>query len=190
MPWKSIIQISSTRFTCGHCGAYVASDQGWAFSSGGQHTRYIYISPHCEYPTFFDPSNNQTPGPLYGSKVANITSEEVEAIFEEARRCMSVTAFNVAVLCCRKLLMNISVSEGADKNKTFAYYVDYIVEKHLPKAKDWIDHIREKGNEATHEIEIMTETDAKRLIEFSEMLLRVIYEYPASVGGKTEKTEE
>jgi hypothetical protein len=44
-----------------------------------------------------------------------------------------------------------------------------------------VDYIRTKGNEANHEITIMSDEDAKDLITFSEMLLKFVYEFPAKV---------
>ncbi len=35
-----------------------------------------------------------------------------------------------------------------------------------------------KGNEATHEITLMEEKDATELLTFTEMLLKIIYEFP------------
>ena len=48
----------------------------------------------------------------------------------------------------------------------------------LPIPKDWVDHIRRKGNEANHEIVSMSRDDAKDLIIFIEMLLKFMYEFP------------
>jgi hypothetical protein len=50
-----------------------------------------------------------------------------------------------------------------------------------PNGKGWVDHIRKKGNEANHEIVLMTKADAEELIAFAEMLLKFIYEFPAKV---------
>jgi hypothetical protein len=50
-----------------------------------------------------------------------------------------------------------------------------------PNGKGWVDHIRKKGNEATHEIVLMKKDDALELISFAEMLLKFIYEFPAQV---------
>jgi hypothetical protein len=50
-----------------------------------------------------------------------------------------------------------------------------------PKGRGWVDHIRKKGNEATHEILAMTHDDATELVLFSEMLLKFIYEFPARI---------
>ena len=40
-----------------------------------------------------------------------------------------------------------------------------------------VDHIRKKGNEANHEIKLMTQADAEELIAFTEMLLKFFYEF-------------
>ena len=50
-----------------------------------------------------------------------------------------------------------------------------------PNGRGWVDHIRKKGNEATHEIALMQQGDAEELISFVEMLLKFIYEFPARV---------
>jgi hypothetical protein len=54
-----------------------------------------------------------------------------------------------------------------------------------PDGKGWVDHIRKKGNEATHEIALMTAADAEELISFVEMLLKFVYEFPARVPAAT-----
>ena len=45
--------------------------------------------------------------------------------------------------------------------------------------KNWGDRIKTKGSEAPHEITIKGKKDAEELIDFIEMLLRFIYEFPA-----------
>lgn len=81
------------------------------------------------------------------------------------------------------MLMNIAVEQGASENLKFIEYVNYLADKGYvpPNGKHWVDHIRKKGNEATHEISLMTEGDAKELLTFVEMLLRFIYEFPQLV---------
>lgn len=84
------------------------------------------------------------------------------------------------------MLMNIAVHQGAEEGLKFIQYVDYLADKGFvpPNGKHWVDHIRKKGNEATHEIAIMSEQDAKDLISFIEMLLRFIYEFPSMVPAQ------
>jgi hypothetical protein len=80
----------------------------------------ISICPHCNEPTYLSADGRQVPGPAFGGTVAHISSEDVSALYDEARNCMKVNAFTAAVMCCRKLLMHIAVSEGAEENKSFA----------------------------------------------------------------------
>lgn len=147
---------------------------------------YIYICHHCSRPTYFGEAGEQIPGAVYGSKVKHVP-QEVDNLYDEARNCTACNAYTGSVLCSRKLLMNIAVSKGAEQGKKFAEYVDYLYEKGFvpPDGKDWVDHVRKKGNEATHEIKIMNRRDAEELIIFMEMLLKFIYEFPASIkNGK------
>ena len=44
--------------------------------------------------------------------------------------------------------------------------------------------IRDKGNEANHQILLMTQQDAEELIDFVEMLIKFIYEFPNRVPKK------
>jgi hypothetical protein len=148
---------------------------------------YIFICHFCHSPTFFDAKSKQTPGASYGNAVSHIPDSTVEALYDESRDCMKVSAYTAAILCCRKLLMNIAVSRGAQQNLKFIDYVNYLSDQGYvpPNGKAWVDHIRSKGNEATHEIKIMNKDDAEDLIGFSEMLLKFIFEFPGKIAAKT-----
>ncbi len=81
--------------------------------------------------------------------------------------------------------MHVAVSKGAKEKQSFEYYVDYFDEnRHIPSgSKAWIDAIRKKGNVAAHRIVVMTEEDAKQSVRFVGMLLKIVYEYPASLNS-------
>lgn len=81
------------------------------------------------------------------------------------------------------MLMNIAVQQGAKEGLRFIEYVEYLGANGFipPNGKGWVDHIRKKGNEATHEISLMNLSDAEELIAFTEMLLKFIFEFPARV---------
>ena len=83
--------------------------------------------------------------------------------------------------------MNIAVNQGAKEGLKFIEYVTYLSDNGYtpPNGKHWVDHIRKKGNEATHEITVMSENDAKELIVFIEMLLRFIFEFPSMVPNQS-----
>ncbi len=186
LDWSSSSTLSSRSYICGYCGNSLASDRGFfAKISGTTIKSYIYICHFCFRPTYFDMIGNQTPGFSYGNTVNNIPSE-VETLYNEARNCTSCNAYTASVLCCRKLLMNIAVSKGAEEGLKFIEYIEYLSDKHFipPDGKAWVNHIRTKGNEATHEIAIMKKEDAEELIIFIEMLLKIIYEFPETIKKK------
>jgi hypothetical protein len=176
MAWANELNITARKFICGHCGQNVASLKGW--SSGGS---LIYLCPFCDKPNYFEGSV-QVPGPTPGNEVSSLPSD-VEALYREARRSVSIAAYTASVLVSRKLLGHIAVQKGAAAGKTFVEYVEHLASSGYvpPDGKGWVDHIRKKGNEATHEIVLMQHDDANQLLLFLEMLLRFVYEFPARV---------
>ena len=189
--WESIQGLESRSYTCGYCGNALASEKGWVarLSRQGPFGAFIYVCHQCWQPTFFDHTQRQTPGVVFGGPVTDIPEKMVEQLYEEARKTTGAGAYTAAVLCCRKLLMHIAVFKGATPGDTFINYVQFLADKNFipPDAKDWVDHIRKKGNEANHEIAIMTKGDAEELLSFCEMLLKVIFEFPATIKRKIGK---
>jgi len=182
--WSDIQNLTSKDFKCGYCGALLASEKGFVGNNGldPPHVRivWIYMCHKCSKPTFFDYDNNQIPGPLIGNPVKHIPNPDIDKLFKEAKSCFSIGAYTSSVMCCRKLLMNISVSEGAKEGKGFVDYVNYLNDNNYipPNGKAWVDSIRKLGNEANHKIEFKNQKDAKRILNFTEMLLRFIYKLP------------
>jgi Domain of unknown function (DUF4145) len=203
--WVTVQQMVPKHWTCGHCGLNVGGNRGYYRNDGGQLPGFpphvqgnqpgsvlppnivgdglarILICPTCDRPTYFE-KDRQVPGIAYGSTISHLPPD-VDALYTEARNCMAVSAFTASVLATRKLLMNVAVSQGAEQNKQFYVYVNYLADKGYvpPNAKSWVDHIREKGNEATHEIPAIKEDDAKDMLTFMEMILKLVFEYPQRV---------
>ncbi len=177
--WSSVGSHNPRKFKCGYCDSQVGSEKG--YYSEQDTSRRIFICPACFRPTFFE-EGKQFPGAAYGNKVDSLP-EDIKVLYDEARRAISVTSFTGAVMLCRKILMNIAVSQKAPIGQTFIQYVEYLAQNGFipPNGKHWVDHIRKKGNEANHEITVMSETDAQELISFVEMLLKFIYEFPSKV---------
>jgi Domain of unknown function (DUF4145) len=189
--WNRVETMPSKQYICGYCGDDISSEKGW-FGKNSSTARlvFVYLCHKCERPTFFNTDGlGQTPGAIFGNTVEGVEDDLVEKLYNEARRCTNNKSFTSAVLSCRKLLMHIAVAKGAMKDLNFIEYVEFLSEKNYipPDAKDWVDHIRKKGNEANHEIVIMNEVDAKDLISFSEMLLKLIYEFPANIKKKAQQ---
>ncbi|MHA2829980.1 DUF4145 domain-containing protein [Vibrio harveyi] len=167
----------SAEYLCAYCENKVASHESYSSDS----YEVIAICPHCTKPTYLS-NEGQLPQAPVGNKVEHLP-ELVEALYTEARNCVSVGAYTSSVLASRKLLMNIAVSVGASEGDRFISYVNYLADKGYfpPNGRLWVDQIRKKGNEATHEIALMTHQDATDLITFSEMLMKFIYEFPAKM---------
>lgn len=182
--WHNINTLTSKSYKCGYCNNTVASEKG--FMGQDRDTgliMHVYICHHCQRATFFDLNNKQTPGVAFGEDVKNISDDKIKELYQEARKCFSTNSYTAVVLCCRKILMHIAVEKGAPEGHNFIEYVEYLSTMNYipPDAKGWVDHIRTKGNEANHEIMLMEEEDAKDLLSFIQMLLKIIYEFPASI---------
>lgn len=173
--------MNASRFTCGYCAHLVAAHLGFHGSQGN-----IYVCPNCENPTYFRDFEPQVPGVAPGENVQNVPPD-IDALYLEARKSLAADAPTASVLTCRKLLMSIAVAQGAGEGKPFIEYVEYLANNGYvpPNGKGWVDHIRTKGNEANHEIQLMTATDSEELISFIEMLLKFIYEFPARVPASS-----
>jgi len=186
--WQAVTTIASQEFTCWYCGNTVASDKGWAALStySRKLCAFVCICHRCKRPTFIDDFDNQHPSPVFGNAVTDIPDATVTQLYDEARMCIGADAYTAAVLASRKLLMHIAVSKGAAAGQSFVSYVQYLADHNyiVPDAKGWVDHIRQKSNEANHEIVIMKREDAVELVTFSEMLLKVIFQFPAAIQKK------
>lgn len=177
--WHNPGGIGTRQFRCGHCGFNVANDKGFFHNDP---TRRLYLCPNCDKPTYFEGMNIQLPGVVPGNEVEHLP-EPLEQLYREARNCCAVGAYTASVLASRKMLMNIGVQQGAKEGEKFIEYIDHLAQNGYipPNGRGWVDHIRKKGNEATHEIALMGQSDAEELIAFTEMLLKFIYEFPARV---------
>lgn len=177
--WNNVTTIGPRSYVCGYCDHHVGPAIGFQSTSPQVS---ISVCSFCGAPTYFDQQGQQHPGARFGDTVAALP-KDVEALYGEARSCMTVKSFTSAVLTCRKLLMHVAVEKGAPENRNFLEYVEYLADKGYipPDGKGWVDHIRKKGNEANHEIQVMSPNDAEDLITFTEMLLKFVYEFPARV---------
>jgi hypothetical protein len=176
--WIDVSTIANTSFICGYCGESISSDKGYNARVGTTAHPFIYICHACNKPTFIAEGKN-TPSAALGNPVLRLP-DDISKIYEEIRSATSVNSYTAAVLAARKLLMHIAVEKGAAENKNFVDYVNYLETNHYtpPNSTSWVDRIRQLGNEANHDIVIMTKEQALLILTFLEMLLKFIYEFP------------
>ena len=186
MHWYNTSNLPSKNYICGHCNNDIISNKGYylanSHNSGMSGNGYVYVCHKCNKPTYISGSL-QVPGATYGKKYDEQIFNGDKLLFqlyEEARNTMKVMSFTSVGLCCRKLLMHIAVNCGAEENLKFIDYINYLDKNnYIPKnAKMWVDIIRDKGNEANHEIMLLDQEDAKKLLTFIEILISLIYDMP------------
>ena len=182
--WYGTNENDGISWTCGYCGNDVGGNVGYRRDPYHENGDRIYICPLCECPTAFISNSHsrfaQIPNAAYGNAVESLP-DSVAALYDEARQCIQHSAYTAAVLALRKLLMHVAVDCGADEDLQFIKYVDYLDSVHYipPNARNWVDALRKYGNDATHQIVLMNESEAKLLLDFAEMLLKIVYEFPA-----------
>lgn len=173
--WFNISTLESKKYICGYCNESIASDKGYSNENGFEK---IYICHSCGGANYFYRNEQKYSQVIYGKNFKVSIPEDINKLYNETRKCYGVGSYTAVALCCRKLLMHIAVSCGADENLKFIEYVNYLdAENYIPKnSKSWVDIIRNKGNEATHEIKISDEKEAQQLIKFIEIIITLIYE--------------
>lgn len=182
---------------CGHCGNLVGLDIYQTFripqygNTLGLLMYYEGQCPQCGCPVIIDVMNKKTIPQSREFEEIKALPKNVEKIYNEIRDAFSVGAYTCAVIAARTLLNHIAVEKGADKNRNFTYYVEYIVDEYFGKrdAKIWLDKIRSYANDSVHHLEIATKENTKSIIKFIETILKIIYEYPAEVKENTKKEE-
>jgi len=176
--WLNAMGIRPRSYKCGYCGDSTGTNFG--FQTDNDYG-FIYLCGGCNRPTFFQ-GRDQTPAPIMGNMVLHLPVD-IEDLYNQARKCTQAQAFTACVLVCRKILMHVAVEKQAPLDLKFIQYVEYLADNGYipPDSKPWVDKIRLRGNEAIHEIVLMAVEDALDLLSFVEMLLRIIYEFPAKL---------
>jgi len=186
--WDVTRVVKEESYRCGYCGYEVSSEKGWTTESTDY--AFIRICPHCNGPTFFAVGGRHWPGPKEGRGVTNL-SKAVAAAYDEASNSITVGAFTGSVMLCRKILMNVAVEKGAEEGLAFKDYVDWLgTEGYAPKgSEEWLEYIKDQGNEANHEIVPKGIEEARKVLLFTEQLLRNALELPSLVPPKPAKPE-
>lgn len=190
LTWTQTQNQTGVRYKCGYCGTDTTPARGWNTNEPGPRRGYVLICTYCNRPSFvsiWDGDMSNTPAAVMGNDVKGLPLDLL-TLYDEARKSTSVGAYTCAVLTCRKILMHVAVEKKAPEGAQFIDYVNFLAANNYipPDGITWVDYIRSKSNEANHEIKIMSKEEAEDLIAFTEMLLRLVYEFkhrlPASAN--------
>jgi hypothetical protein len=118
--------------------------------------------------------------------IPNIPDNNIKKMYKEIRDSYSIGAYTCSVTCCRTLLAHIAVEAGAESNKSFQYYVNYIERNCLAAFtnKDWLDDIRNSGNDCVHDLVIADKNLARDMIHLINIVLNNMYNIPTKKSGK------
>ena len=189
--WRNAEKIASVRYQCGYCGKRIESELGYTCQMlPGNEWGAITLCPSCSKPTYFDKSHQQHPVPVFGNPVNDVTTRELADLYDEARRCITASAYTASVLCSRKLLMNIAVSNGAEPGQSFSYSIEYLASEGIipPEGDEGIHRVRHMVIEAPFEIRPVTREDAADLLTFTGMLLKFTAEFPSKIEISPKQT--
>jgi hypothetical protein len=122
------------------------------------------------------------------------TPEQEAQLWEEIRRCLSVSAFNAVAMLCRKLLLHMvfthkrSINSNATPDDlSFAAAVRYLANNGVitEAMNNLATNIKDVGNKANHELPHITETDGRDIALFTHYLFISIYEMPKRARYET-----
>jgi len=167
-------------YLCAHCGSEASGVViGYARDTNNPAVNHVVWlqCPTCHYGSVENLGRGVSPGIAFGPKIEGLPPD-VDAAYEEARRCLSVNANTAAEGICRKILMHLAVDKGATEGKSFASYIDYLEEKGYvtPPMRDWVKLIKDHGNEAQHRLKAPDRKRAEGTLLFTAQLLRSVYE--------------
>jgi hypothetical protein len=180
--WDRALPIGEANWTCGHCGDKTGMGMGW--KGDDSLTGGVAIRPcgGCGKPTFFLTSGETVPKPMPGRAVPSAPGDTGK-LYEEARRAAGAQAHTACAMACRAILLHVAVEQGAEKPKNFAACIEWLLANGYlpPNARHWLHLIRDLGNEANHDLTIVSTEQATQVLALTEHLLRTIYELPGMV---------
>jgi hypothetical protein len=135
------------------------------------------LCPNCGDASVVTRKNEQYPAPIPGPDLQGLPPA-ISVAYDEARKCLGLSALSASTMMCRKILMHVAVEKGADSGERFEQYVDYLQQHGYisPSMKLWVDRIRKLGNEGAHDLEAPSREAAESALAFTGELLRTVYE--------------
>jgi len=169
-------------YECSHCGDKTTGAVIAVVGGGVHPIRWLQCST-CHEPTIIDSTGAQHPGVAFGPVLQGLP-KDVEAAYQEARRCLAINADVAAEGMCRKILMHVAVEKEAKEGGNFGGYIEHLAKQGYvtPPMRPWVDLIRRHGNEANHRLDPPDRKRAEATLLFTAHLLRNVYEMEHLAG--------
>ncbi len=124
--------------------------------------------------------------------VNELIPQDIKTDFEEALLCYSVGAYRGAAALARRTVQLICLDKGASKNKNLHQQIDELFSSGVitKDIKEWAHEVRFLGNDAAHPNKnIVSQDDAKDILDLLESLCDVLYVAPAKAAERKQKRE-
>jgi hypothetical protein len=136
--------------------------------------------PNCGEGSVKPKHGSPVPGAAPGGVIGNLPPD-VAGAWADARAAYSAGAYTASEMMCRKILMHIAVDvAGSEPGKSFVEYVNDLQGKGYITTGllGVVDRVRQRGNDANHELRSSTQQDATVTFQITDHLLRSTYELP------------
>ena len=148
---------------------------GWVVVAAVDMNRRWLLCPECGMGSVQNDDVLLPPPPAFPA-VGGL-SDGIRSLYNEARVSFDTRAYTGCEILCRKILMTTAVDKGAEKNKKFVQYVDYLSDEGYitPPLKNMATIVKNNGNKAAHEIDAPDQERSKYTLEFTRRILDTIY---------------
>jgi len=175
---------------CPYCHKYTELSERGAYNT----SQYLYWMGQCNacHKVVLVLSSRQTKHvvQIYPNPLPKLVDSRIPASikndFEEALECFSLSAFRSAGVMSRRALQCCCLDKGANENQRLVDQIEWLFTQGVltKDLKDWAHEVRLTGNDAAHpqkpgEDTLVTEEDAKDILELLEQFTNVLYVAPA-----------
>lgn len=189
--WHHFLRVQGPPYVCGYCDSKVDPDRGWSAvdpNASSSQVPAIRICSGCGRPSFFDLDGSQTPRPLPAEPIRALSDEDLNGLYEEARKAAGAGAHRTCVLACTEALRYMAVRAGAGASDSYSVCLDWLDRSDCipPQAKPWIEDVRQSGWGGDGEIAKTSEKHALTVLRFVQIVLQFKYSVPSLLGAPGE----
>ena len=202
MTGARLLDVATWRIVCGGCGLLVAAEAVYGSpvvgtgpldnNSAAMNSTLWLQCPNCGEGSVKLRTGAVYPAAPVGAPLKGLPTE-VDGAWREAGTAFSVSAYTACEMMCRKLLMHVAVDKAGSKpGKHFVEYVNDLESAGLiiSRLKPLLDRVKDRGNEANHQIPSSSEKDSRWTLTVTRYLLEGVYQLPSDYPISEEASPE